>query len=927
MAKQTINIGSGELQGDGESIRSAFDKINQNFDELYNNLGSGGDANLGSLRISGTTIGTVDESDPTGWGDYDLVLDPGGESAARIYIPSVGNQGEGYPLQISNTQDPTSAIQLFGRGGVQIVTNTGEGQEVFEFGDDGKLRLPIGGDILNANGDSVLGGIQGLEITQESNTTVLAKRSENTVTEGVNSQTTIIESQIEIDPANIVITKKITEISNDGVTTSTDTAGSSLEVSNSGAFVKQYADPDGPNNNSYFQLRANGGAIIEGVQEGLPGFNYGRVNANIGAVEITTAAGGIEKAWLFDSDGNIYLPAAGDILDSNGDSVLGGAAGPIQPYLQLTNEPFIVQPAVLGTPVTVTAAASGINANFTVTITEGPTLDVGSIIVSNGGSGYTAGQRYRLWYYNIGGPDVASSIDFEVDTVGEDGAILTIINAAFVGSASNVPGTYQFVPVELRASVFDQIGPGLTLTRDYQQGIYNIDLESEYDNNTYLSPLGTEWNSDGWSDLLQLGTRSYTTWRQALNNAVGNNIVASELVMHDIANDKYYKFDFHTWGSNNGAYSYTRTEVTDPNYFRKPHNAELGDIVKEDDPAGTGIIIVRTNGAGIYNLSQEDGFVAESPVGTLWNADGWDDLSDLTTRTYVVFDLAANGYNNVLGKQFVMYVASTQTYYAIQFYEWATNGDNNFAYVRYEIDQTKINEGIAFPDGTRLKSAAGVGRVKSTAVGDRRIEEVTGYNQVSVSGVTTNYITATLSRPALNSNVIWIDSTTTTIDDIFDAGILNSASIQFSLDNINWMVWQGSITYEGNERGYVVLGSNSYNQGDTVYFRYDTGGESVVWWNAADLPGGSQDFRGAVIDYHAWTGESTIIGTIHIIDDSGENHISHQEVQSGTTDGENDDLWLVTTEGQIRYRRIDGESKTLKVHWTAKVFYGSELYD
>jgi hypothetical protein len=35
MAKQTINIGTSENKGDGESIRSAFDKINDNFDELY----------------------------------------------------------------------------------------------------------------------------------------------------------------------------------------------------------------------------------------------------------------------------------------------------------------------------------------------------------------------------------------------------------------------------------------------------------------------------------------------------------------------------------------------------------------------------------------------------------------------------------------------------------------------------------------------------------------------------------------------------------------------------------------------------------------------------------------------------------------------------------------------------------------------------
>jgi hypothetical protein len=35
MAKQTINLGTGELTGDGESIRSALDKVNDNFNEVY----------------------------------------------------------------------------------------------------------------------------------------------------------------------------------------------------------------------------------------------------------------------------------------------------------------------------------------------------------------------------------------------------------------------------------------------------------------------------------------------------------------------------------------------------------------------------------------------------------------------------------------------------------------------------------------------------------------------------------------------------------------------------------------------------------------------------------------------------------------------------------------------------------------------------
>ena len=51
MTKQIINIGSGELAGDGESIRSAFSKINANFNEVYNFPSTTGD-----IGFTGTSI-------------------------------------------------------------------------------------------------------------------------------------------------------------------------------------------------------------------------------------------------------------------------------------------------------------------------------------------------------------------------------------------------------------------------------------------------------------------------------------------------------------------------------------------------------------------------------------------------------------------------------------------------------------------------------------------------------------------------------------------------------------------------------------------------------------------------------------------------------------------------------------------------------
>jgi hypothetical protein len=422
-----------------------------------------------------------------------------------------------------------------------------------------------------------------------------------------------------------------------------------------------------------------------------------------------------------------------------------------------------------------------------------------------------------------------------------------------------------------------------------------------------------------------------------LNNAIGENIVGTELIMHDTINNQYYKFIFSDWGQNNGgSFAYTRTLIVDnPNYFEKTDYGSEIDTFVADVPEGSGVGITRGENQGIYNPYQEaDWNQNNSPVGTEWNMDGWNDLSDIESRTYTNFYDAIGGQlgNNIVGANLIMHIIGTNIYYAIKFLSWTQGGNGGgFSYVKYAINLNEIEEGITFADGTVLKSAAGVGPIKSTTSGNRRIEEVYGNSTVTVTPVETVNLTTTASRSASGENVIWIDSTTTTIDEILNNlsayNITDSSSIEFSLDNNTWYKWGFGTSSNGNERGYSLYSSVSYNVGDTIYFRYNTGGVPQVWWDKSNLPNGSSNFRGAVIDYHGFTGEGTFIGTIHIVDDDGEANITHTEVSSGSTDSENDDLWFVQNEGTISYRRMDGEGKTLKIQWSAKVFYGSELYD
>ncbi len=68
MAKQIINIGAAPNDSTGDALRTAFDKINDNFNELYNVSGAGTGNNL---ALSGNSLISEDLNG-------DIILDPNG---------------------------------------------------------------------------------------------------------------------------------------------------------------------------------------------------------------------------------------------------------------------------------------------------------------------------------------------------------------------------------------------------------------------------------------------------------------------------------------------------------------------------------------------------------------------------------------------------------------------------------------------------------------------------------------------------------------------------------------------------------------------------------------------------------------------------------------------------------------------------------
>lgn len=123
-----------------------------------------------------------------------------------------------------------------------------------------------------------------------------------------------------------------------------------------------------------------------------------------------------------------------------------------------------------------------------------------------------------------------------------------------------------------------------------------------------------------------------------------------------------------------------------------------------------------------------------------------------------------------------------------------------------------------------------------------------------------------------------------------------------------------------------------YDQ-NQYFLNVEYGGAPIVWWDADTLgimPEGDQwKFRGAKIDYHAYSADSgNIVGTIYIVDDSGDGNVTHIETSSGGNDTGNVILWnRYGNESQLYAYRMDSEGDTLRIHWTAQVYYGTETWD
>ena len=229
MAKQTINIGSSANDGSGDPLRTAFDKVNDNFGELYAVSGAGSGQNIaisGQKIISENTNGNI-QLDPNGTGEVQFLSDTtmgdsfkhqmGDGDDFKIYHDGshsyISDEGTGN-LKIQGSQ-----IDILGGadGAETMATFVDNGAVTLYYDNSAKMSTVTAGiDITgDLNVDTINTGGQALSIsasttTFTSNVTVqpgnnleagFIRVDSNLILNGNKISTQLSNSDIDLDPS------------------------------------------------------------------------------------------------------------------------------------------------------------------------------------------------------------------------------------------------------------------------------------------------------------------------------------------------------------------------------------------------------------------------------------------------------------------------------------------------------------------------------------------------------------------------------------------------------------------------------------------------------------------------------------------------------------------------------------------------------
>ncbi len=289
------------------------------------------------------------------------------------------------------------------------------------------------------------------------------------------------------------------------------------------------------------------------------------------------------------------------------------------------------------------------------------------------------GTYYKFDVHNFGQEDASYSRSLIDTATGETGVATVVLVADLLQDGSG-----------------DVVAAGVTL---------------RFDGTSLFAAPTVEWNADGWTDVADLAnvaTRTYSTDISDAFSGMGSDTLEQRFVLHDLVNDRYYTVEFSYWGGKAwaaapsgggaGGFAYVRTPITlaavaEPQEGAPAFTASLGDAVSVAINDGDVVVNADVLDSGVVLTRYWGGPLQGVPT-LAWNAEGWDDLTDLATRQYSTSmstvpgdEGYANIGNRVLLNDWVMHDLVNDTYYKVHFTDWSQNGSGGgVAYVRTQVD-------------------------------------------------------------------------------------------------------------------------------------------------------------------------------------------------------------------------------------------------
>jgi hypothetical protein len=392
MAKKVINVGLAANDGTGDSLRVAGGKINENFTEVYDALSTAysytlpkasasvlGGVKVGANLSINASTGVLSASVPNDLTDLNIV-----DGIVGQYLTTDGDGNFSFaslPSSISNLNDlgdvvltgPT-ANQYLKYNGASWVNSTLALTTSLSGLTDVDLNGPTAGQVLKFDGtnwinDTDAGG-SGNPFDQSLNTTDQVEFVKVTAEEvdlsGSGTPTVYSETDLYLSATGkiSVVTKsqltlgkftstEVTNLSNKAegdiwYNTSTDT----YQGYANGAVVSLSGGGGGSADLGNFKIEGNtlgtidddntwGGSSMNISPNGegntwiyIPNDSAATSGASLVIGNTSNTGGGIQLVtddgtWTFFNDGILQLPAGGDILDSDGNSVISGVVNPL----------------------------------------------------------------------------------------------------------------------------------------------------------------------------------------------------------------------------------------------------------------------------------------------------------------------------------------------------------------------------------------------------------------------------------------------------------------------------------------------------------------------------------------------------------------------------------------------------------------------